>query len=137
MKKMCFFITLLPFLGFGQKQILSFGARADSTGAIFLIQQVVTLAGDTTHTTANAIRFLNASAAIPAVLDIRERVRADSTVLSAAALDNRRHATELDLILGALSQIVRAGGQATEQETAEQEIARLREENKRLRKGKN
>lgn len=137
MKKMCFFITLLPFLGFGQKQILSFGARADSTGAIFLIQQVVTLAGDTTHTTANAIRFLNASAAIPAVLDIRERVRADSTVLSTAVFDNRRHAVELDLILDALGKIVRSGGESTEGETVEQEIARLREENKRLKKRKN
>lgn len=135
MKKSAFFLLLLPFFVSAQKQIISFGARADSTGAIFLIQQVVTFAGDTTYTTANAIRFIDASAAMPAVLDIRERVREDSTALSAAALDNRRHATELDLILGALGQIVRAGGQATERETVEQEIARLREENKRLRKG--
>lgn len=135
MKKSAFFLLLLPFFVSAQKQIISFGARADSTGAIFIIQQVATFSGDTTNTVANAIRFGDASIAMPAVLEIRGRVRADSAALSAALSDNRRHATELDLILGALERIVQIGGQSAEDETAEQELARLREENKRLRKG--
>lgn len=135
MKKSAFFLLLLPFFVSAQKQIISFGARADSTGAIFIIQQVATFSGDTTNTVANAIRFGDASIAMPAVLEIRGRVRADSAALSAALSDNRRHATELDLILGALERIVQIGGQSAEDETAEHELARLREENKRLRKG--
>lgn len=137
MKKSAFFLLLLPFFVSAQKQIISFGARADSTGAIFIIQQVATFSGDTTNTVANAIRFGDASIAMPAVLEIRGRVRADSAALSAALSDNRRHATELDLILGALERIVQIGGQSAEDETAEQELARLREENKRLKKRKN
>ena len=125
MIRFIFLFLVSPFLVSGQKQIISFGARADSSGAIFIIQQVVRISGDTTHTTASAIKFTSAVDALSTALSIRDGVRVDSIGISHASTENSRHARELDLIIAALRKMQ----QNTQGiETQEEEIRRLREE---------
>jgi hypothetical protein len=135
MIRLIFLFSIAPFCVFGQKQIISFGARADSTGAVLIIQQVVSISGDTTHTT--AIKFKTASDALPMVLRIREGVTADSISISFASSENRRHAMELNLIISALDKISNIVREQNVKETIEEEIRRLREENIRLKEQRN
>lgn len=137
MIRLIFLFSIAPFCVFGQKQIISFGARADSNGAVFIIQQVVRISGDTTHTTANSIKFETASDALPMVLRIREGVTADSISISFASSENRRHAMELNLIISALNKISNRVREKNVEEPIEEEILRLREENIRLKKKRN
>lgn len=134
MRKFCIFFAVLPLLLAAQnRQSVSFGVRFDTTGSTYLIRQVVTTMADTVLTNANAIRFDSAAAAVSIVESLIEAVKNDSAALQQAYRENTRQRAELDGVLATLKQ--RTGKGLPPTETPEQVIARLREENARL-KGK-
>lgn len=129
-----FFAAILPLFSASQsRQSVSFGVRFDTTGSTYLIRQVVTTMADTVLTNANAIRFDSAAAAVNIVESLIEAVKSDSAALQQAYRENTRQRAELDGVLATLKQRTGKGQPPTE--TPEQVIARLREENARL-KGK-
>lgn len=131
--KQAIIFLLFPLFAAAQTQNLSFGAQIDSAGQVYIIQQVVTTVGDTTTTKAEAVKFQTAEAAIPTVNLLRESLSRDSAVIQNMFLNNARQRQQIDAVLQELNR--RKENPGGKSETHEQEIVRLREENKRLKGG--
>jgi hypothetical protein len=123
-------LLIFPALCTGQARQISFGVKVDTTG-VYFITQLVTVVNDTTRTTADAIRFESAAAAIPVVQSTIAAVQRDSAEIQAMYRNTMRQLIELRQGLSALQPQAQ---QQTTPLTAEQELARLREENERLKR---
>lgn len=124
---------LFPAFCAGQNQSISFGVQTDTSGAVYFIRQLVTRKADTTLTTASAIRFEKAGDAIAAIESVLSVVRQDSAEIQAMYRNTMRQLSELRQSLAVLRPP--ANNPTNEPLTPEQEIARLRAENERLRAG--
>lgn len=124
-------LLIFPALCAAQARHISFGVKTDTTGAVYFITQLVTTQADTTRTTADAIRFENAEAAIPVIQSAISAVKRDSAEIQAMYRNTMRKLIELRQ---ALSTLQPPAEKPTQPLTAEQELARLREENERLKR---
>ena len=129
MRILLFFIFLS--LCAAQARQVSFGVKTDTTGGVYSITQLVVQQADTTRTTADAIRFENAEAAIPVIQSAIAAIQRDSAEIQAMYRNTMRQLVELRQ---ALSILQPPAQQTTAPLTAEQELARLREENERLKR---
>ena len=122
---------IFPALCAAQARQVSFGIKTDTTGGVYFITQIVTVVNDTTHTDADAIRFADSKAAIPVIENIISAIQRDSAEIQAMYRNTMRQLVELRQALSILQPPAQP---TTAPLTAEQELARLREENERLRR---
>lgn len=117
-------------------QTLSFGLRNDSSG-IYFIQQKTSAIVDSVQTLSVAIRFNTPEKALIAVQKWRNSVTQDSIILQGLFMENARQRLELDQAAAQLHALQSGQEKPVQQETPEQELARLRSENAELKRGKN
>ena len=122
---------IFPALCAAQARQVSFGIKTDTTGGVYFITQLVVQQADTTRTTADAIRFDNAEAAIPVIQSAIASVQRDSAEIQAMYRNTMRQLIELRQALSTLQPQAQPTAPPL---TAEQELARLREENERLKR---
>lgn len=120
-------LSIMPVFGFSQQ--ISFGIKTDTAGGVYFIRQLVNRNADTTLTTASAIRFEKAGDAINAINAVVSAIQRDSAEIQSMYRNTMRQLSELRESLSLLRPPA-----ATDVSTPEQEIARLREENERLKK---
>ena len=125
-------LMLMPVFCMAQNSLISFGVKADTSGGVYFIRQIVTRNADTTLTTASAIRFEKADDAILTIEKIISAVQKDSAEIQRIYRNVMRQLAELNA--AKLMLRPEQTPKQPEQLTPEQEIARLREENERLKK---